>query len=224
MEHYEKGELVEVELDESPFAGVEGIDDINSIVVMRVKYGSKIRNLMGYAMRKIKEEATKHIIFSGSGPAVTKTITCVEIMKRKMKTLHQISRVYFKRIEEFWEPKDEGLDRLKVTRNIPAISVLLSKEQLDPKEPGYQAPGSYDALWAEHASQEKAKTAKAPPPPSASKRKRKDKPQHGSKSTDGQSNQKKPPRRKNKNQGGDKSQNRGQMDGKGDSRPRQQQQ
>ena len=54
MEHYEKGETIEVELDESPFSGLQGITDISTITAMRVKHGSKIRNLMGFAMRKIK--------------------------------------------------------------------------------------------------------------------------------------------------------------------------
>ena len=44
-----------------------------------------------------QNENTKYIIFTGSGPAISKTITCVEIVKRKMKTLHQITRIFYNR-------------------------------------------------------------------------------------------------------------------------------
>jgi ribonuclease P/MRP protein subunit RPP25 len=40
------------------------------------------------------------------------------------------------RVEEYWEPKEEGLDQLVVTREIPTIHILLSREPLDQNEPG----------------------------------------------------------------------------------------
>ena len=58
MEHYEKGEKVEVDNSEEPFAGLKDVD-LTNVVTMRVKHGSKIRNLMGFAMRTIKVSFTK---------------------------------------------------------------------------------------------------------------------------------------------------------------------
>lgn len=48
MENYEKGETKKVSEDCLPLA----LDD--NTVAMKVNYGSKIRNLMGFAMKKIK--------------------------------------------------------------------------------------------------------------------------------------------------------------------------
>ncbi|KAL4217506.1 Solute carrier 2 [Mactra antiquata] len=141
MENYSKGEVKELE---DPMVFTLSTNDIN----MRVAAGSKIRNLMGFAMNKIKEPGTRKICWSGSGKAITKTVTCVEIMKRRNKGLHQITKIRSKRIEEYWEPKLEGLERLKVNRDIPAISILLSKDPLNQDEPGYQAPGSFDEFWS----------------------------------------------------------------------------
>ncbi|NWR11293.1 RP25L protein, partial [Paradoxornis webbianus] len=138
MENYKKTKIVEKPCP-LPFTDLP-----TDIIEMKVKDGSKIRNLMGYAMSKMEQDSVRQILFTGSGKAVSKTITCVEIMKRRLKELHQITKVLFKQIEEIWEPivPEAGLDALTVKRNIPAICVLLSKDALDPQEPGYQAPGS----------------------------------------------------------------------------------
>ncbi|XP_074850531.1 ribonuclease P protein subunit p25-like protein isoform X3 [Carettochelys insculpta] len=145
MENYKKAKIVE-KPSPIPFSDLP-----SDIIEMKVKDGSKIRNLMGYAIGKMELDSVRQMLFTGSGKAVSKTITCVEIMKRRLKGLHQITKVLFKQTEEIWEPivPEAGLDALTVKRNIPAICVLLSKDALDPQEPGYQAPGSFDAFWIE---------------------------------------------------------------------------
>ncbi|XP_053386134.1 ribonuclease P protein subunit p25-like [Mercenaria mercenaria] len=152
MENYEKGEVQEVE---EPPVFTLGNKDVH----MRVAAGSKIRNLMGYAMKKIKEPDTKQLCWSGSGKAITKTVSCAEIMKRKIKGLHQITEIRKRRVEEYWEPKIEGLERLKVNRDIPAISILLSKEPLDKEHSGYQAPGSFDEFWKDVVQKDKSRSS-----------------------------------------------------------------
>ncbi|XP_006824095.1 ribonuclease P protein subunit p25-like protein [Saccoglossus kowalevskii] len=157
MEHYVKGEVKEVPCEIPPNVITEENEET---IQMRVLYGSKIWNLLGFAMKKIKEDKVKKIVWNGSGQSVTKTVTCAEIMKRKVKNLHQNTQVYYKRIEESWEPKDNGLDRLKVNRGIPAISILLSKEKIDPIIPGFQAPNSSDGLWAASSGGREQKSGK----------------------------------------------------------------
>ncbi|XP_033020365.1 ribonuclease P protein subunit p25-like protein [Lacerta agilis] len=145
MENYQKSKTVE-KPSPLPFTNLP-----SDIIEMKVKDGSKIRNLMGYAIGKMESEAVRQVLFSGAGKAISKTITCVEIMKRRLQSLHQITKVFFRQTEEIWEPivPEAGLDSLTVKRNIPAICVLLSKDPLDTQEPGYQAPGSFDAFWLE---------------------------------------------------------------------------
>ncbi|XP_076439499.1 ribonuclease P protein subunit p25-like protein [Babylonia areolata] len=145
MENYTKGEVKVVE-DPYPFS----VDDA---LQMRITQGSKIRNVMGFAMKKMGDKQVRQITWNGSDSSVSKAITCAEIMKRKLKNLHQITKIRFKRIEEHWVPKVEGLEPLKVNRDIPAISILLSKDPLDASEPGYQAPGNFEGFWQEHRQQ-----------------------------------------------------------------------
>ncbi|XP_044836376.1 ribonuclease P protein subunit p25 isoform X1 [Mauremys mutica] len=136
------------------------------VVEMKVKEGSKIRNLMGFAMARMELKGTRQIVFSGCGRAVTKTITCVEIMKRKLGGLHQVTKVRYKTLLEVWENKDPQPDgqveNLTVHKNVPSICILLSKDPLDPNEMGYQPPESRDGLWAEDGGTEEDRLSSLP--------------------------------------------------------------
>ncbi|XP_068175451.1 uncharacterized protein [Antennarius striatus] len=144
----------------SPFPGLA-----TGVLEMRVKEGSKIRNLMGFAMARMQGERSvsdggvsgvglRQVVFTGSGRAVTKTITCAEIMKRKVGPLHQLTKLQYKVVKEVWESTERGNSEMTVHRTVPSISILLSKDPLDPQEPGYQPPETLSALWEERESVE----------------------------------------------------------------------
>ncbi|KAM4744978.1 ribonuclease P protein subunit p25-like [Anableps anableps] len=145
-----------------PFPGLA-----SGVLEMRVKEGSKIRNLMGFAMARMQGEKTgsvgggtvsglRQVIFTGSGRAVTKTITCAEIMKRKVGCLHQMTKLRYKVVKEVWESNQGAASEMTVHRTVPSISILLSKDPLDPQEPGYQPPETLSALWEDRAGTEPA--------------------------------------------------------------------
>uniref|UniRef100_A0A3Q3WU79 DNA/RNA-binding protein Alba-like domain-containing protein n=1 Tax=Mola mola TaxID=94237 RepID=A0A3Q3WU79_MOLML len=145
---------------------------------VRVKDGSKIRNLLRFALSRMEpgpsaaqdegraspegQQETQgrplcgQVVFTATGNGVSKAITCAEIVKRRVKGLHQLTRLLYATAVEVWEPLEPaaGLDSLTGSRNVPAIWILLSREPPDCSQPGYQAPGRYDALWAEAASRE----------------------------------------------------------------------
>lgn len=148
-----------------PFPGLE-----SGVLEMRVKEGSKIRNLMGFAMARIQGEKVvsggglRQVVFTGSGRAVTKTITCAEIMKRKVGSLHQLTKLQYKVVKEVWESTEGTATQMTVHRTVPSISILLSKDPLDPQEPGYQPPESLGALWEEKERAEPSSQAAAKRP------------------------------------------------------------
>ncbi|XP_051812882.1 ribonuclease P protein subunit p25-like protein [Acanthochromis polyacanthus] len=172
MENYSKARTVE-RPSVCPFSGLPA--DTPEI---RVKDGSKIRNLLRFALSRMeakpraaeeeegggeeeRQEAAgrplcKHLVFTAYGKSVSKAITCAEIVKRRLKGLHQLTKLLYGTVDETWEPlePDAGLDSLTVSRNLPSIWILLSREPLDGSQPGYQAPGRYDALWAQSSSRE----------------------------------------------------------------------
>ncbi|XP_029009281.1 ribonuclease P protein subunit p25a [Betta splendens] len=128
--------------DSSPFP-IPGL--AADILHMRVKEGSKIRNLLRLAAARMQGDRggtcgtpPRQVVFSGSGRGLTKTITCVEILKRRVGGLHQVSKLYYKTLSEVWENRGES--NTTVQRTVPAICILLSKDPLDPQEPGYQPP------------------------------------------------------------------------------------
>ncbi len=154
---------------------------------IRVKDGSKIRNLLRYALSRIEaklcsaedegkpspeeggvalegqQEARgrplcRQIVFTATGRGVSKAITCTEIVKRRVKGLHQLTKLLYSTVVEVWEPLEPsaGLDSLTVSRNVPTIWILLSREAMDCSQPGYQGPGCYDTLWARTANKEES--------------------------------------------------------------------
>ncbi|XP_028986175.1 ribonuclease P protein subunit p25-like protein [Betta splendens] len=176
MENYSKARTVE-QPSVCPFSGLA--PDTPEI---RVKDGSKLRNLLRYALSRMEVKAPapeeqgrvppgegamdvggqgealgralcKQVVFTSVGKGVSKAITCAEIVKRRVKGLHQLTRLLYSAVVEVWEPLEPGagLDSLTVSRNVPTIWILLSREPLECSQSGYQAPGCYDALWAQPA-------------------------------------------------------------------------
>ena len=124
-------------------------------VHMRVKEGSKIRNLLAFATASMAQPATRAIVFSGCGRATTKTVTCAESLKRRLAGLHQVTRLRYRSVREVWQSLPPGptpgqepgepAASLSVLKNVPSLSILLSKDALDPCQPGYQPPNSHPA-------------------------------------------------------------------------------
>ncbi|KAK2842434.1 hypothetical protein Q5P01_012634 [Channa striata] len=123
------------------------------VLHMRVKEGSKIHNLLRLVTARLQEErrdssgrSLRQVVFTGSGRGLTKTITCVEILKRKIGGLHQLNKLYYKTVNEVWENAQQGAPAVTVPKTVPAISILLSKDPLDPQEPGYQPPETQKSM------------------------------------------------------------------------------
>lgn len=144
MENFRK-----VRSEEGPEGGSAGAGPFADLapgaVHMRVKEGSKIRNLLAFATASMAQPATRAIVFSGCGRAATKTVTCAEILKRRLAGLHQVTRLRYRSVREVWQSLPPGPDcppaSLSVLKNVPGLAILLSKDALDPRQPGYQPPG-----------------------------------------------------------------------------------
>lgn len=102
---------------------------------MRVNSSTKIRNVLGYALKEFPN--TKYIVWTGVGQGVGKAITCSELFKTKHEGLHQITKLRYVVSKKSKKETDDTKDK---TRYVPEIHILLSKEIKDFTEPGYQAP------------------------------------------------------------------------------------
>jgi len=104
-------------------------------LLMKVKSGTKIRNVLEYSLKQFPSQ--KCVVWTGAGQAIGKVISCVEIFKRKQTGLHQLTKLRYIQSRNSSE-ETSG----KENRQVPEIHILLSKDILDIKEPGYQAPGA----------------------------------------------------------------------------------
>merc|ERR1712204_46580 len=80
------------------------------------------------------------IVITASGNALTKAVSSAEVIKRRFKGLHQITKIESIEVVDEYEPLEEGLDKVTDTRTMPFMQITLSKEALDPSALGYQAP------------------------------------------------------------------------------------
>jgi ribonucleases P/MRP protein subunit RPP25 len=121
---------------------------------------NKMRNYISYAINLMTEKGHTSVQLKAMGRAINKTVAigmhaqlhpaepdelihshlAAEIIKRRVKDLHQLTEVGSVNITDTWEPKEEGLNRLEITRHVSIITITLSKDVLDTTHPGYQAP------------------------------------------------------------------------------------
>uniref|UniRef100_A0A2M4BV46 DNA/RNA-binding protein Alba-like domain-containing protein n=1 Tax=Anopheles marajoara TaxID=58244 RepID=A0A2M4BV46_9DIPT len=134
MMHYKKGKNVEQELSQEQIP-IEVLP--KEFLWMHVKGGSAVSNLTEYAKKALTEGSHRSVVWSGSDGGVGKTISCAEILKREFE-LHQVTRICYRKVEEFWDPQLEGLEQIVAKRNIPCIHILTSLDPIDPTTPGYQ--------------------------------------------------------------------------------------
>ncbi|CAF1532952.1 unnamed protein product [Rotaria magnacalcarata] len=106
-----------------------------SCLHMQVRSGSKAKNLVQFAIRKLapSDQNSAHIeqiTWNAFGDGISKAIACAEMMKRRSTVdFYEYVQIGYKRIEQIWQPVnlDVELDTLKVNKDIPAICILLSK-------------------------------------------------------------------------------------------------
>lgn len=106
-----------------------------SCVHMQVRSGSKAKSLVQFAMRKLSPVdsnslSIEQITWNAFGDGISKAIACAEMTKRRSgMDFYEYIQIGYKRVEDIWKPVHSNveLDTLKVNKDIPAISILLSK-------------------------------------------------------------------------------------------------
>ncbi|XP_039011865.1 guanyl-specific ribonuclease pgl-1-like [Hibiscus syriacus] len=113
---------------------------------IRITTQGRIRNYMTYAATLLLEKGSNEIVLKAMGRAINKTVMIAELIKRRISDLHQITSIGSTDITDTWEPLEEGLLPLEITRHVSMITVTLSKKELDMSSTGYQAPLQADQV------------------------------------------------------------------------------
>ncbi|XP_071698235.1 uncharacterized protein [Rutidosis leptorrhynchoides] len=116
---------------------------------IRITSQGRMRNYITYAMNLLQEKGSSEIVFKAMGRAINKTVTIVELIKRRIVGLHQITSIGSIDITDTWEPLEEGLLPLETTRHVSMITVTLSIKELDTSSIGYQPPLPADQVKVE---------------------------------------------------------------------------
>jgi hypothetical protein len=61
------------------------------------------------------------------GDAISKITTIAEIIKYRVKGLHQVNNIGTQEFQDIYEPLEEGLDQLVFTRKVTTLTILLTK-------------------------------------------------------------------------------------------------
>ncbi|XWS20913.1 hypothetical protein CRYUN_Cryun30bG0010100 [Craigia yunnanensis] len=115
---------------------------------IRITSQGRMRSYITYAMTLLQEKGSNEIVFKAMGRAINKTVTIVELIKRRIAGLHQITSIGSTDITDMWEPLEEGLLPLETTRHVSMITITLSKKELNTSSVGYQSPLPADQVKA----------------------------------------------------------------------------
>ncbi|KAK3008517.1 hypothetical protein RJ639_013225 [Escallonia herrerae] len=107
---------------------------------IRITSQGRMRSYITYAMSLLQEKGSSEIVFKAMGRAINKTVTIVELIKRRIVGLHQITSIGSTDITDTWEPLEEGLLPLETVRHVSMITITLSKNELNIASVGYQPP------------------------------------------------------------------------------------
>ncbi|XP_061350162.1 uncharacterized protein LOC133295351 [Gastrolobium bilobum] len=115
---------------------------------IRITSQGRMRNYITYAMTLLQEKGSNEIVFKAMGRAINKTVTIVELIKRRIVGLHQNTAIGSTDITDTWEPLEEGLLPLETKRHVSIITITLSINELDTSSVGYQSPLPADQVKA----------------------------------------------------------------------------
>ncbi|RVW67896.1 hypothetical protein CK203_065243 [Vitis vinifera] len=82
------------------------------------------------------EKRVREIVLKAMGQAISKTVAIAEIIKKRIPRLHQDTAISSVSITDVWEPIEEGLVPLEMTRHVSMISITLSTRELNKNLPG----------------------------------------------------------------------------------------
>lgn len=132
---------------------------------IRITAQGVIRNYISYASTLLQEKRVREIVLKAMGQAISKTVAIAEIIKKRIPRLHQDTAISSVSITDVWEPIEEGLVPLEMTRHVSMISITLSTRELNKNLPGYQAPYHVEQPKSQYHYQPQNQPRQAARPP-----------------------------------------------------------
>jgi len=118
---------------------------------IRIRAVPRIGRYISYAASLLLEKKLDTVLIKASGNAAKSACQIAEILRHRIKDLHQVSALKTITVVDEYEPREEGLDRVSVERKLAVLEITLSLKSgvLDTNAPGYQAPLPADQVQEE---------------------------------------------------------------------------
>ncbi|RWW32850.1 hypothetical protein GW17_00002474 [Ensete ventricosum] len=84
----------------------------------------------------MQERCLREIVLKAMGQAISKAVAIAEFIKKRNPHLHQDISISSVSITDVWDPIEEGLVPLEMTRHVSMISITLSTREPTKKTPG----------------------------------------------------------------------------------------
>ncbi|KAN0055204.1 hypothetical protein ACTA71_008303 [Dictyostelium dimigraforme] len=101
---------------------------------------SQVSSSIEYGLNLFNKPHDSIIVKAIGSKMISKAIFTAEIIKLRVPGLHQITEIGTTEIVTQYMPKEEGLDKVEISKKSAFIKITLSKTPLDTTNPGYQAP------------------------------------------------------------------------------------
>jgi len=121
---------------------IEKTRDDSSNGDIRVAAMGSLSSYVTYAGKLFHEDEREDVTIKATGNALTKAVNLAEVIKRRFKGLHQLTKIFSTEISDEYEAIDAeaGLENVTYTKTVSVVEITLSKVELKTDEPGYQAP------------------------------------------------------------------------------------
>lgn len=107
---------------------------------IRITSKGQIKKYLGYALRVLNKTDHREVLIKATGNAIVKALILIEIVKRRHGDLHQINEIKSMEITDEYEPMTADLPKTEQKRRVTCLDCILSKDQLDESNVGYQPP------------------------------------------------------------------------------------
>lgn len=109
---------------------------------IRVKRNARIGRYLSRANDLLtgKIAGDNSVVIKGIANAMENAVKLAELIKHRVKNVHQVNKISNITIVDIFEPLEEGLDTLTFQRQAAMLTIFLSTKPLDNKDIGYQEP------------------------------------------------------------------------------------
>ena len=106
---------------------------------IRIRGGAQVGAYLrrAYELFTAAENPQDTIVIKGMSAAMESVVKLAELVKHRVKGIHQVTKIENIVFIDEYEPIEEGLDTLKFERNVTMLTVTLSKNKLDTSDVGY---------------------------------------------------------------------------------------